>query len=446
LVRKREAHLMERARNVRLVRPDVPAELAAVVARLLAKRPEDRYVTPAEVSLYLDPFATGARLDRLLQSDGGDPVSVASFSPNTRAVKTPHPLTWRTVPPLPYTSMPRWLPRRHWLHLAGALLLAGGLGLTVFRVSHEQPSAVAIPEAAPNKIEQRAEVNRLAKAKGEEKPLPQPWDYTTAMKKVARQFRGRPGVVLHVGDSITYASPYGQGPRFGQGKTKEDDTTLKWMHMGAEDVTDGWWLARFDQPDANGSYTALSDLYANELLRGGKRYMPPLATLLDTYTPQLIVLMLGTNDATAGRTVEAYQTDIAKAIDLLLERGIIPILSTIPPHPDRPEMAKVYNEELRRLAKFRQIPLIDYEMEILTRRPDDWNGTLLEKDDIHPTTGINETRTVSPPSADNLRNSGYLLRGWLSVKKIVEVKQTVLDRLPPPAEKAKQSIPTSAPP
>ncbi len=34
---------------------------------------------------------------------------------------------------------------------------------------------------------------------------------------------------------------------------------------------------------------------------------------------------------------------------------------------------------------------------------------------------------TSAPTAENLRNSGYLLRGWLSVKKIAEVKRTVLD-------------------
>ena len=37
------------------------------------------------------------------------------------------------------------------------------------------------------------------KLRGEEKPLPQSWDYTTAMKKVAAKFHGNPGVVLHVG-------------------------------------------------------------------------------------------------------------------------------------------------------------------------------------------------------------------------------------------------------
>ena len=54
------------------------------------------------------------------------------------------------------------------------------------------------------------------------------------MKKVAAGFRGRPGVVLHVGDSITYAIPYGQWARSGKGKTDEDhEALLDWCASGA---------------------------------------------------------------------------------------------------------------------------------------------------------------------------------------------------------------------
>src|SRR5215210_7502145 len=81
-----------------------------------------------------------------------------------------------------------------------------------------------------------------------ERPLPQSWDYTPAMKKVAAEFKGQPGVVLHVGDSITYSNPYGQWARAGQGRTDDDRAALKWMHAGADDNSDGWWLARVDLP------------------------------------------------------------------------------------------------------------------------------------------------------------------------------------------------------
>ena len=37
-------------------------------------------------------------------------------------------------------------------------------------------------------------------------------------------------------------------------------------------------------------------------------------------------------------------------------------------------------------------------------------------------------RRNSAPTEQNLSNSGYLLRGWLSVRKLAEVKERVLDK------------------
>jgi GDSL-like Lipase/Acylhydrolase family len=273
----------------------------------------------------------------------------------------------------------------------------------------------------------------LSSARGQEKPLPQDGDYAAAMKKVAAKFRGKPGVVLHVGDSITYSNPYGQWARGGAGKTDADKAILKWMHAGADNDTDGWYLARFDHPAGGRSQTACSGIRAEEMLAGGKQQMPPLSKIVEAYQPQMVILMLGTNDASANRTVDAFRKDMTKAVDVILERGAICILSTIPPHPNKPELAKSYNEALREIAKERSVPLIDFEKETLARRPNDWNGTLLGKNDVHPTGGKPDgVNAASAPTAENLRSCGYLLRGWLSVQKVAEVKKKVLDGLPEP--------------
>ena len=49
-------------------RPDVPAELAAIVERMLAKDPQDRIATPAEVASILAPFCVGEVLGSLLDA------------------------------------------------------------------------------------------------------------------------------------------------------------------------------------------------------------------------------------------------------------------------------------------------------------------------------------------------------------------------------------------
>jgi NADH:ubiquinone oxidoreductase subunit len=54
------AQVGEEARPLPEVRPEVPAELWAVMAKMLAKKPEDRYQTPREVEQALRPFVTGS--------------------------------------------------------------------------------------------------------------------------------------------------------------------------------------------------------------------------------------------------------------------------------------------------------------------------------------------------------------------------------------------------
>ena len=58
-------HLKETPPPARQVRGDVPAELAAVIERMMAKSPDDRFTTPAEVAAAMTPFAAGCNLARV---------------------------------------------------------------------------------------------------------------------------------------------------------------------------------------------------------------------------------------------------------------------------------------------------------------------------------------------------------------------------------------------
>lgn len=254
-------------------------------------------------------------------------------------------------------------------------------------------------------------------------------DYVAPMKKLLAESKGRPGVVIHVGDSITYANPYGQWARFGKGQSAADKAILQWMHAGKGDDTDGWFLAAVDRPGGR-SETAAGGLRADQLLAGDKNRLPSLADLISKYRPQMVVLMIGTNDASAGRGVKAYRADLDKCVDTILAAKAICLLTTIPPHVARPDLSKDYNAAVREIAAAKKIPLIDYEAEILRRRPTDWNGTLLNENDVHPTAGQGKVGPSSEPTEENLRQSGYLLRGWLTVQKIAEVKRLVFDGQP----------------
>jgi GDSL-like Lipase/Acylhydrolase family len=255
-------------------------------------------------------------------------------------------------------------------------------------------------------------------------PLAEAWDYSGPMKKVAARFRGQEGVVLHVGGSMTIANPYGTWPRSGKGKTAADEAMLRWMHTDARDKTDGWWLCRTEIEHYR-AYTAESGLQAAMLFKGGKRGLPPLEKLLSEYRPRLVTLEVGIYDVEENVAPDEYRKDMARALDLILDQGAIPVLNTIPPFKAQLERTKQFNEGLRALAKERGIPVIDLEREILGRRPDDWFGTLMNR--IHLTAGDGGGNPGAEPTAENLRRSGYLLRGWLTVQKVAEIKRRVLD-------------------
>ncbi len=146
-------------------------------------------------------------------------------------------------------------------------------------------------------------------------------------------------------------------------------------------------------------------------------------------------------------------TDLAivqQRVDEFIAAGIMPILSTIPPRKpgvgaDYNEVyAKPFNAALRLLAQANSLPLIDYYVEILLRRPEDsWIFTLIGKvgppeDGVHPTGGVNGFFAKSDPYASGgdpvthttgeaALNSGYLLRTWLTLQKMKEIKLKVID-------------------
>ncbi len=76
-------HRWEEPAPVETVRPGVPANVAAIVRKLMAKKPEDRYQTPAEVSA-------------LLSAVGGAAVPVSAPPPSAPAPRPPAP-----APPVP---------------------------------------------------------------------------------------------------------------------------------------------------------------------------------------------------------------------------------------------------------------------------------------------------------------------------------------------------------
>jgi hypothetical protein len=283
------------------------------------------------------------------------------------------------------------------------------------------------------------------------------------------------GFVLQVGDSITHANPYGQWARGSTGKTAEDNAVCVWAQTTTgfpgnftdATQTNGFYLALADTKNNRGM-TASGGIAAFEYVSGsgndtdastmpvtdgpmpstndpatGRSYVAStnydsnlqINTVAAAFnTAQFAVVMLGTNDIGNGRSNTQYNTDLGTIVTTLESQHIGVILSTIPPRVGFDVTA--YNAAIRAMAQARSLPLIDFYAEILARRPGTtWQGTLIDSaDGEHPTAVGANGDPYSPggnaavnQTGTNCLNCGYLLRGWLTMQKLKEVKSFVVD-------------------
>jgi lysophospholipase L1-like esterase len=255
------------------------------------------------------------------------------------------------------------------------------------------------------------------------------WDWVPAMISIARQGKDRTkaGVVLSLGDSLTYANQSTRWAKNPDGASAEEKAVLTWSHAGRKNDSDGWWLAAVDRP-GNRSETAASGVRTDEFLRGGKGGLPPLKAILEQYRPQVAFVLLGANDASAGRKPDEVEKEMRSIIEMLLNNGTIPVLQTVAPRAQdgKNELSRKYNELYVALAREKKIPLIDLYGEFVTRAPDGaWKTQLLGNDGIH----FSGELAGGPPSEKHLANCGYLLRCWLAVQKLKEIKTSVIDQV-----------------
>ena len=92
-----QAHHSMDAKLLNFVRPDVPGELAAVVAKMMAKEPERRFQTPSEVALAVAPFFKKASANVLLLNPEVSAVGQSKLRPESPATGS--------VPTQPATSL-----------------------------------------------------------------------------------------------------------------------------------------------------------------------------------------------------------------------------------------------------------------------------------------------------------------------------------------------------
>ena len=93
----------------------------------------------------------------------------------------------------------------------------------------------------------------------------------------------------------------------------------------------------------------------------------PIDQELAAIDPRFAVVMYGTNDS-GFRSVEAYARDMMTIVDRSIARGVIPVLTSIPPRDDSASadaQVPLYNLAVRAIAQGRGVPFVDFHRELV---------------------------------------------------------------------------------
>jgi hypothetical protein len=198
---------------------------------------------------------------------------------------------------------------------------------------------------------------------------------------------------------------------------------------------DALWptIERFRAGDAAGtdpfrreSAAAVVGWSALHVLRGDPA---PLDVETDALRPRFAVVMYGSNDIELGN-IDRFAGDMLTIADRLLERGVIPVFSSVMPRNDKPESdAQVpsYNAVVRGVAQSRQVPFVDLHRELLPL-PNRGIGP----DGLH--SSVYRPGGASRPcvfTAEGLEH-GYNWRNLLTIQSLDRLARAVVDGEPAP--------------
>jgi uncharacterized protein YgiM (DUF1202 family) len=235
----------------------------------------------------------------------------------------------------------------------------------------------------------------------------------------------RANVFSKVGDSITVAwemyTPIGRGTQqLAQYRVLQPVID----YFSTETARDGNSFANVSLAADNGWTTAsvLNPELANYPVIWDPQCQPgevPLTCEYRVVKPAIALIMLGTNDV-AEMPVETYRANLEQIVQITVDRGTIPVLSTIPNRPGY-DVAP-YNQMIRSIAAAYDIPLWDY-WQVMVNAP----NSGISPDNIHP--------SLAPGGPDASVNFdvvnlgyGYTLRNLTALMVLDVVWREVIQR------------------
>lgn len=235
-----------------------------------------------------------------------------------------------------------------------------------------------------------------------------------------QQMGNRRDVFSKVGDSITFnpimfdqigIGNYNLGDYPGLGATIQffSATTARNSNSFANDslAAFGGWTAE----------NAMNPRFANQELCAPDE--APVACEYRYTRPAVAMIMFGTNDVQY-YSVGEYAYYMRQIIDLSIERGVIPVISTLPPRNGFDQRINEYNNLLVSLASEYGIPLWDYHLAMIGLP-----NFGLDGDGTHPSVppeGLNNGANFQFP----FLNYGYVMRNLTALQMLEALRINVL--------------------
>jgi len=176
------------------------------------------------------------------------------------------------------------------------------------------------------------------------------------------------------------------------------------------------------------SQAAVVGRSVHQLMRGSPS---PVVQEVRDLSPRYALVMFGGNDIEIGR-LDLYSTQMLALVDLLIQRGVVPILSTIPPRGDDAESNREvprYDAMVEAIARSRRVPLID-----LNRAMRSLPQQGLASDGVHPNAPVVRGRARACDFTEHGLQYGMNVRNLLTMQTLAHLFE-VLDE-PTPADAA----------
>jgi len=247
--------------------------------------------------------------------------------------------------------------------------------------------------------------------------------WVQAMRQVHARFKRAPGTLACFGDSITVTLAF-WSPLPHRAKELPAEAVRAYELVKGYMNADCW--AKWKGPEY-GNAGSMTIRWAHQ----------NVAAWLKKLNPEVAVILFGTNDLTE-LTLDEFERKTREVVKHCLENGTVAILTTLPPRSGMVDKSRRFAEVVRRIAKDTHVPLIDYQAEILARRPHDWDGslakfkdvpgdtydvpTLIARDGVHPS----NPKQYQGYTPEAVRHNGYALRTYLTLLVYADVIRSVL--------------------